>query len=73
MGFLYGTGGVLAQSSTTADLSTYLAQVATVFQWILTQIGVLINFIFDNPFLAIGLFLFLCGAVVAFFIRIKNA
>lgn len=64
---------VLAASSTSATLSDYLAQVTTVFTWILERIAELIQFIFANPFLAIGLFLFLVGAVIAFFIRIKNA
>ena len=54
-------------------MSEYLAQVATVFTWILGEITELISFILGNPFLAVGLVLFMCGAVVSFFIRIKNA
>lgn len=54
-------------------VTTYLSGVAEVFSWILTQITVLINFIFNNPFLAVSLYLFMAGCVIAFFIRIKNA
>ena len=54
-------------------MDTYLEQVATVFGWILTQITGLISFILGNPFLAVSLVLFMCGAVVSFYIRIKNS
>lgn len=54
-------------------LTTYLAAVTEVFTWILARIGELITFIMGNPFLAVSLFLFMCGAVVSFFIRIKNS
>lgn len=54
-------------------MTAYLGDVATVFAWILSQITVLITFIMGNPFLSVNLFLFMCGAVVAFFIRIKNS
>ena len=54
-------------------MTSYLAQVAEVFTWILSKITDLITFILGNPFLAVGLVLFMCGAVVSFFIRIKNA
>lgn len=54
-------------------IQSYLAGVATVFEWILSQLTVLITFIFGNPFLAVSLYLFMAGAVIAFFIRIKNA
>lgn len=54
-------------------MSSYLAQVAEVFTWILSQVTALITFILGNPFLAVSLVLFMCGAVVSFFIRIKNA
>lgn len=54
-------------------MTSYLSQVAEVFTWILSQITALISFILGNPFLAVSLVLFMCGAVVSFFIRIKNA
>lgn len=54
-------------------MSSFLDQVGTVFTWILTHITELIEFILGNPFLAVGLVLFMCGAVISFFIRIKNA
>ena len=54
-------------------MSTYLAQVAQVFTWILSKITELITFILGNPFLSVSLVLFMCGAVISFFIRIKNA
>lgn len=54
-------------------MTEYLSQVATVFAWILTEITELISFILGNPFLAVSLVLFMCGAVVSFFIRIKNS
>lgn len=54
-------------------MTSYLAQVAEVFTWILGHITELITFILGNPFLAVGLVLFMCGAVISFFIRIKNA
>lgn len=57
----------------TPTVTSYLSGVAEVFQWILTQITTLINFIFANPFLAVSLYLFMAGCVIAFFIRIKNA
>lgn len=59
--------------TTAVTISSYLADVATVFAWILDRIGELITFIMGNPFLAVSLFLFMCGAVVSFFIRIKNS
>lgn len=54
-------------------MTEYLAQVATVFTWILTHITELITFILGNPFLAVSLVLFMCGAVISFYIRIKNS
>lgn len=54
-------------------MTEYLAQVAQVFTWLLSQITVLITFILGNPFLAVSLVLFMCGAVISFFIRIKNS
>lgn len=54
-------------------MTSYLGQVAEVFTWILKEITELITFIIGNPFLAVGLVLFMCGAVISFFIRIKNA
>lgn len=57
----------------TITITSYLSQVTTVFTWILERIGQLISFIMGNPFLAVSLFLFMCGAVVSFFIRIKNS
>lgn len=54
-------------------MASYLADVGTVFTWILARIGDLITFILDNPFLAVSLVLFMCGAVISFFIRIKNS
>lgn len=54
-------------------MTAYLEQVGTVFTWILGEITELITFILGNPFLAVGLVLFMCGAVISFFIRIKNA
>lgn len=59
--------------STAPTMTSYLGQVADVFTWILARITELITFILGNPFLAVGLVLFMCGAVIAFFIRIKNA
>lgn len=58
---------------TTVTITSYLSAVTTVFTWILERIGQLITFIMGNPFLAVSLFLFMCGAVVSFFIRIKNS
>ena len=57
----------------TPTMTTYLEQVTQVFTWLLTNITSLITFILGNPFLAVGLVLFMCGAVISFFIRIKNA
>lgn len=54
-------------------ISNYLSSVATVFAWILERITELITFIMANPFLGVSLFLFMCGAVISFFIRIKNS
>lgn len=54
-------------------MTAYLAQVAEVFTWILGEITELITFILGNPFLAVGLVLFMCGAVISFFVRIKNS
>lgn len=54
-------------------ISSYLDQVGTVFTWLLTNIGSLITFILGNPFLAVGLVLFMCGAVISFYARIKNS
>ena len=54
-------------------MESYLNQVSQVFTWLLGQITELISFILDNPFLAVSLVLFMCGAVISFFIRIKNS
>lgn len=54
-------------------MASYLEQVGTVFTWILTQITALISFILGNPFLAVSLVLFMCGAVISFYARIKNS
>ena len=59
--------------STEQTMANYLAAVGQVFTWILSQITVLITFILGNPFLAVSLVLFMCGAVISFFIRIKNS
>lgn len=54
-------------------MTEYLAQVTTVFTWILSSITTLITFILGNPFLAVSLVLFMCGAVISFYVRIKNS
>ena len=54
-------------------MTEYLSQVTTVFTWLLTSITSLITFILGNPFLAVSLVLFMCGAVVSFYVRIKNS
>lgn len=54
-------------------MTDYLAQVTTVFTWILQSITTLITFILGNPFLAVSLVLFMCGAVISFYARIKNS
>lgn len=54
-------------------ITSYLAQVGEVFTWILARITDLITFILGNPFLAVGLVLFMCGAVISFYARIKNS
>ena len=51
----------------------YLNQVSFVFTWILGQLTQLISFILDNPFLAVSMVLFMCGAVISFYVRIKNS
>ena len=56
-----------------ATMTEYLEQVATVFGWLLQQISALISFILANPFLAVSLVLFMCGAVISFYIRVKNS
>lgn len=59
--------------ATAPTMASYLAQVAEVFTWILARCTQLITFIIGNPFLAVGLVLFMCGAVIAFYARIKNS
>lgn len=54
-------------------MTAYLAGVAEVFTWILTEMTELISYIMANPFLSVNLFLFMAGAVISFFIRLKNA
>lgn len=54
-------------------MTEYLGQVGTVFTWLLSENTELITFILGNPFLAVSLVLFMCGAVISFFIRIKNS
>ncbi len=54
-------------------MADYLAQVTTVFTWILERLTQLITFILGNPFLAVSLVLFMCGAVISFYARIKNS
>lgn len=59
--------------STAVTMASYLDQVGQVFTWILARITELITFILGNPFLAVSLVLFMCGAVISFYIRIKNS
>ena len=59
--------------STVPTMASYLDQVGQVFTWILARITDLITFILGNPFLAVSLVLFMCGAVISFYIRIKNS
>ena len=54
-------------------MTDYLNQVSTVFTWILGQLTELITFILANPFLAVSLVLFMCGAVISFYVRVKNS
>lgn len=54
-------------------MSDYLGQVGTVFTWLLKEITELITFILGNPFLCVSLVLFMCGAVISFYGRIKNS
>lgn len=56
-----------------ASVTSYLSTVAEVFTWLITQMAALITFILGNPFLSVGLALFMCGAVISFFIRVKNS
>lgn len=59
--------------ATAVTMASYLDQVGQVFTWILARITDLITFILGNPFLAVSLVLFMCGAVISFYIRIKNS
>lgn len=59
--------------ATAPTMASYLAQVTEVFTWILARITDLITFILGNPFLAVSLVLFMCGAVISFYARIKNS
>lgn len=59
--------------STAPTMASYLSQVSEVFTWILARITDLITFILGNPFLAVSLVLFMCGAVISFYARIKNS
>ena len=54
-------------------MTEYLNQVSQVFTWILGQLTELITFILGNPFLAVSMVLFMCGAVISFYVRIKNS
>ena len=54
-------------------MADYLNQVSQVFTWILGQLTELITFILGNPFLAVSMVLFMCGAVISFYVRIKNS
>ncbi len=58
---------------TAVTMTSYLEQVTQVFTWLLTNITSLITFILGNPFLAVSLVLFMCGAVISFYARIKNS
>lgn len=51
----------------------FLSDVADVFSWILSHIGDLITFILANAFLSVSLLLFMCGAVISFFVRLKRS
>ena len=64
---------VATPSQIGGNMSEYLNQVSFVFTWILGQITQLISFILDNPFLAVSLVLFMCGAVISFYVRVKNS
>ena len=64
---------VFASEPSGNAMSEYLEQVGTVFTWILGQITELITFILGNPFLAVSLVLFMCGAVISFYVRVKKS
>ena len=80
--FMFGLGFSVAMAfpalasggdspSEAADISSFLDTSSTLFAWILDEMGNLISFVMANPFLAVGLSLFIVGAVIAFFVRIK--
>lgn len=53
--------------------SLFLVNVKLVFTWIISHIGDLISFILANAFLSVSLLLFMCGAVISFFVRVKRS
>lgn len=74
------SGDVLITSETgnitignNVETVSYLSSVQQVFSWLLDHVAELITFIMGNVFLAVSLFLFLCGAVISFFVKIKRA
>lgn len=61
---------------TATDGSTFeglLGIAGQMFTWFITQMGVLLKFVTDNPIILITFIIFLCGSVVGMFMRIWHS
>lgn len=60
-------------TNTYGGMLSYTSVVSEVFTWIINHIGDLITFILDNAFLSVSLLLFMCGAAISFFVKVKRS
>lgn len=63
----------LSAGSTSPSLANLLSYATELLQWFITSMTTLIGFIFSNAFMFIGFLIFICGSVVAMFMRIFHS
>lgn len=64
---------VLSGGGTSPSLTNLLGYATELWTWFLSSMGTLITFIFSNAFMFIGFLIFICGSVVAMFMRIFHS
>ena len=65
--------GVLSGGSSSPSLTNLLTYATELWTWFITSMTSLVSFIFSNAFMFIGFLIFICGSVVAMFMRIFHS
>lgn len=63
----------LSGGGSSPSLTNLLSYATELFTWFITSMTSLISFIFSNAFMFIGFLIFICGSVVAMFMRIFHS